>query len=85
MCGPGGRHTRSLSASDRHDHAARAIPGLGPKRAQALIRHFGSVRKVAMASVDELVAVEGIGPALGATIQSSLNPKPSLNPKEGSA
>jgi excinuclease UvrABC nuclease subunit len=43
------------------------------------VRHFGSARKVAMATVDELVAVAGIGPALGATIHSS------LNPREGSA
>jgi excinuclease ABC subunit C len=59
--------------------ALDGIPGLGPKRAQALVRHFGSARKVAMATVDELVAVAGIGPALGATIHSS------LNPREGSA
>ncbi len=55
------------------------IPGLGPKRAKALVKHFGSAKKVAMATVDELLVVEGIGPALGATIYST------LHPREGSA
>ena len=59
--------------------ALDAIPGLGPKRAKALVKHFGSAKKVALATVDELLVVEGIGPALGATIHSS------LNPREGSA
>lgn len=59
--------------------ALDGIPGLGPKRAKALVKHFGSAKKVALATVDELLAVEGIGPALGATIHSS------LNPREGSA
>lgn len=59
--------------------ALDGIPGLGPKRAKALVKHFGSAKKVAMATVDELLAVDGIGPALGATIHSS------LNPREGSA
>ena len=36
------------------------IPGIGPKRKKALIRHFGSARAIAAASVDELVAVPGI-------------------------
>ncbi|CAB4920637.1 unannotated protein [freshwater metagenome] len=65
--------------------ALDGIPGLGPKRAQALLRHFGSARKIAMATVDELVAVEGIGPALGATIHESLHPQGALHPPEGSA
>ncbi|MGH2515430.1 MAG: excinuclease ABC subunit UvrC, partial [Ktedonobacterales bacterium] len=36
------------------------IPGIGPKRKKALIRHFGSARAIAAASVEELVAVPGI-------------------------
>jgi len=61
------------------------IPGLGPKRAQTLLRHFGSTRKITMATVDDLLAVEGIGPALAATIHSFLNPRDELNAPEGSA
>ena len=36
------------------------IPGIGPKRKKALIRHFGSARAIAAATVDELAAVDGM-------------------------
>jgi excinuclease ABC subunit C len=36
------------------------IPGIGPKRKKALIRHFGSARAIAAATVDELTAVDGM-------------------------
>jgi len=36
------------------------IHGIGPKRKKALIRHFGSARAIAAASVDEIAAVDGM-------------------------
>lgn len=36
------------------------VPGIGPKRKKALIRHFGSVRAIAAASLDDLAAVDGM-------------------------
>ncbi len=48
------------------------IPGIGPKRKQALIRHFGSVRAIREASEAELTAVEGITPSLAAQIKAHL-------------
>jgi len=36
------------------------IPGIGPKRKKALIKHFGSVSKIKEAGIDDLEAVEGI-------------------------
>jgi excinuclease ABC subunit C len=36
------------------------IPGIGPKRKKALIKHFGSTRAIAAATLDELVAVDGM-------------------------
>ena len=36
------------------------IPGIGPKRKQALMKHFGSVRAISAASIDELAALEGM-------------------------
>src|SRR2546425_1518204 len=36
------------------------IPGIGPKRKQALIKHFGSVRAISAASVEELAALDGM-------------------------
>ncbi len=53
--------------------ALDGIAGLGPARAKALLRHFGSVRRIAAAAPEELTAVPGIGPALAATIHASLS------------
>ena len=36
------------------------IPGIGPKRKKALIRHFGSARAIAAASLEDLIAVKGM-------------------------
>jgi excinuclease ABC subunit C len=48
------------------------VPGLGPARRTALLKHFGSVRKLRAASVEEIAAVPGIGPKLAATISAAL-------------
>jgi excinuclease ABC subunit C len=36
------------------------IPGIGPKRKQALMKHFGSVRAMGVASIEELSALDGM-------------------------
>jgi excinuclease ABC subunit C len=48
------------------------VPGLGPARRQALLKHFGSVRKLTAATVEEIAAVPGIGPRLAATVSAAL-------------
>lgn len=50
------RHSKATSRSALDD-----VPGIGPKRKRALLRHFGSFRRVKEASVDELMAVPGMG------------------------
>ncbi len=37
------------------------IPGIGQKRRRALLRHFGSLKGIKQASLDELTAVAGMG------------------------
>ncbi|MDZ7722007.1 MAG: ERCC4 domain-containing protein [candidate division KSB1 bacterium] len=44
------------------------IPGLGSKKAMALLRKFGSIKKIACASTDELITVAGIGKRLAENI-----------------
>ncbi|HZE41702.1 MAG TPA: excinuclease ABC subunit UvrC [Stackebrandtia sp.] len=53
--------------------ALDAVPGLGPARRKALLRHFGSVKKIRAATPAELTAVDGIGPALAETVTRTLN------------
>lgn len=48
------------------------IPGIGPKRKKALIRRFGSARAIAVASVDELAAVDGFSRELAARVKEHI-------------
>jgi excinuclease ABC subunit C len=50
------------------------IPGLGDKRIAALLRNFGSVKRLKVATVEEIAEVAGIGPALALEITNRLNP-----------
>ena len=52
--------------------ALDAIPGLGPAKAKALLRHFGSVKAIRAATEEELQQVPGIGPALARVVHGSL-------------
>jgi excinuclease ABC subunit C len=59
------------------------VPGLGPARRKALLKHFGSVRKLTAASVEEIAAVPGIGPRLAATVSSALGANQAGQPDGG--
>ncbi len=50
------------------------VPGLGPARRKALVKHFGSVKKLRAATVAELQEVPGVGPALAAEISGRIGP-----------
>lgn len=49
-----------------------AIEGLGDKRVSALLRRFGSAKRLRLASVAEIAEVAGIGPVLAASIAQTL-------------
>lgn len=67
-----GLHRRRRDKRTRTS-ALDAVPGLGSVRAAALLRHFGSVKRIRAASVEQLCEVSGIGPTLAGTIQSYLS------------
>lgn len=50
------------------------IPGLGAARAQRLLQHFGSVKRLQEASVTEIGLVQGFGPTLSAEVHAFLHP-----------
>jgi excinuclease ABC subunit C len=51
-----------------------AVPGLGPARRATLLRHFGSVRKIAGATEGEIAELPGIGPRLATAVLAALAP-----------
>ncbi len=51
------------------------IPGVGPGRRRALLRHFGSVKALKAATEDEIAAVKGIGAALARVVVEGLGSK----------
>ena len=55
---------RNVRAKAFKQSALDDAPGIGEGRKQALLKHFGSLKKLAEASPKELTAVEGIGPKL---------------------
>jgi excinuclease ABC subunit C len=54
------------------ESALDTVPGLGPARRQALLKHFGSVKKLREATAAEMCEVPGIGPAIAEVIASTL-------------
>lgn len=48
------------------------IPGIGRKRKERLLRHFGSVEQIRGANVEEIAAIPGIHRALAETIKEHL-------------
>ncbi|KGN42752.1 excinuclease ABC subunit UvrC [Knoellia aerolata] len=56
--------------------ALDGIPGLGDVKRKALLRHFGSVKRIRAASLEELGEVPGIGATLAQTIERELTGAP---------
>lgn len=52
--------------------ALDAVPGLGPVRQKALLKHFGSLKRLRVAKVDQIAEVPGIGPVMAQQITDSL-------------
>jgi excinuclease ABC subunit C len=63
---------RDLRAKASVRSAFDDLPGVGPKRKRALLRVFGSAKRVREAPVEQIAAVPGIGPRLAATIKETL-------------
>jgi excinuclease ABC subunit C len=61
------RRSKTMTSSALDD-----VPGLGRSRRAALLRHFGSLKQVRAATVDEICAVSGIGRATAEAVSRSL-------------
>jgi excinuclease ABC subunit C len=65
---------RQKRAKSMVSSALDGIPGLGPAKQKALLKHFGSVKRIRAASIDQLLQAPGIGRSLAASVHASLHP-----------
>ena len=63
---------RRLRQKSLSESVLDEIPNLGPKRKQALLRHFGSIEAIREASLDGLLSVKGIPRSVAENIRKHL-------------
>jgi len=76
-----GRRSRSMVESVLDE-----VPGLGEVRRKTLLKHFGSLRKLRAASLDEIAALPGFGQRTAEAVIIALNadqPAPAYNATTG--
>jgi excinuclease ABC subunit C len=59
---------RKLRRERNFQSVLEEIPGIGEGRKRALLRHFGSLRRVKDASVEQIAEVDGFGPKQAAAV-----------------
>ncbi|WP_432484293.1 excinuclease ABC subunit UvrC [Kineococcus esterisolvens] len=74
------RRSRAMTSS-----ALDGVPGLGQTRRAALLKHFGSVKRLRAASVEEVAAVPGVGPRTAAAVVEALAGAPTAEPAVNTA
>jgi excinuclease ABC subunit C len=65
-------HHRKRRTKRTLSSALDGIKGVGPSTKRALLRHFGSVKAIEAASVEQLCEVEGVGAKLGEAVHAAL-------------
>ena len=66
-------YNRELRRRARLRSVLDDIEGVGPVRRRAMLRHFGSLRRIREATADEIAAVKGLNPELAAEIRRHLD------------
>jgi Fanconi anemia group M protein len=61
-------HKSFTSAKEEQEYIVSAFPDIGLKNARLLLAHFGSIQGITNATLEELVAVKGIGEKTGTKI-----------------
>ena len=75
-------YNRELRRRARLRSVLDDIEGVGPVRRRAMLRHFGSLRRIREATVDELTSVKGLNRDLAAEIRRHLDEMSSLLDRE---
>ncbi len=69
-------HHRSRRSKSMVESLLDDVQGLGEVRRKTLLAHFGSLKKLRAATVEEIAAVPGFGPVLAAAIKEQLDKAP---------
>jgi excinuclease ABC subunit C len=64
------RRSKGMTASELD-----TVPGLGPARRQALLKHFGSMKKIKAAEVAEIAGLPGFGQRTAEAVVAALHPE----------
>jgi excinuclease ABC subunit C len=65
-------HHRSRRSKSMVESLLDDVPGLGEVRRRTLVKHFGSLKKLRAAEVDEIAQVPGIGPRTAMAIKDAV-------------
>jgi excinuclease ABC subunit C len=65
---------RRKRARRYNESVLEAVPGLGPAKRRALLKHFGGLQEVMKAGIADIEKVAGIGTSLARTIYDHLHP-----------
>lgn len=71
---------RGKRAKKRQSSVLEDIKGLGPKRRKQLLTHFGGLRRLQKAGVEDISAVPGISQELAARVYDELHPNRAHQP-----
>jgi excinuclease ABC subunit C len=66
-------HHRSRRSKSMVESLLDDIPGLGEVRRRTLVKHFGSLKRLREADVDQIAEVPGIGPRTAAAIKDAVS------------
>ncbi|WP_459972435.1 excinuclease ABC subunit UvrC [Nocardioides pyridinolyticus] len=72
-------HHRSRRSKSMVESVLDDVPGLGEVRRKTLLKHFGSLKKLREAEVDDIAQVPGIGPRTAAAIKDAVAQASSKN------
>ena len=67
-------HHRNRRSKSMVESVLDDVPGLGEVRRKVLMRHFGSLKKLRAASVDDIAALPGFGQRTATAICDALEP-----------
>ena len=65
-------HHRSRRSKSMVESLLDDVPGLGEVRRKTLLKHFGSLKKLREAEVEDIAQVPGIGPATATAIKDAV-------------